>query len=412
MKLMSIRSKGFALPTILIASIVMLMVMLVAVQAASSVSVGLQSQYYNKLASEAAESGLAQARACIAMNESSWTSLTPNSDCSGNSGVYPNGDKVIDNGTLRTTFTVAAMTAAGTSGYALQATGKTVLLRKSTGEVWRSYTQTRYLSARFVTTSPEIGLLVVAGGGGGGRNGGGGGGGGGVISKTGYPISFGSTAITIGSGGAAATTNSSVASSGGDSSFGTLVAEGGGGGASRDGGGAPLSGGSGGGGSGASASPRQVGASGVVGQGYAGGNGTAPDLGCNAAGGGGGGAGGPGTSAVSGQGGNGGLYFASAISGSTVYYSPGGAGGPTCDPGLGGVSYSLSTRPGSGGDGAFGSGSTTHAGLAGIVIISYPTGTMTGTGGSITTSGSNTIHTFTSNGTFTASPLTSAVVYY
>ena len=40
-------------------------------------------------------------------------------------------------------------------------------------------------------------------------------------------------------------------------------------------------------------------------------------------------------------------------------------------------------------------------GSAGVVVISYATGTLTATGGSITTSGGNTIHTFTTNGTFT-----------
>ena len=45
------------------------------------------------------------------------------------------------------------------------------------------------------------------------------------------------------------------------------------------------------------------------------------------------------------------------------------------------------------------------AGGSGIVIISYPTGLITATGGTITTSGGNTIHTFTSNGTFTVTSL-------
>jgi hypothetical protein len=34
------------------------------------------------------------------------------------------------------------------------------------------------------------------------------------------------------------------------------------------------------------------------------------------------------------------------------------------------------------------------------VIVKYTTGAMTATGGTVTTSGGNTIHTFTSNGTF------------
>jgi hypothetical protein len=39
-------------------------------------------------------------------------------------------------------------------------------------------------------------------------------------------------------------------------------------------------------------------------------------------------------------------------------------------------------------------------GGAGVAIFAYPTGSMTATGGVITTSGGNTIHTFTADGTF------------
>jgi hypothetical protein len=46
-------------------------------------------------------------------------------------------------------------------------------------------------------------------------------------------------------------------------------------------------------------------------------------------------------------------------------------------------------------------GTGARAGGSGIVIVSYPTGSITATGGTITTSGGNTIHTFTSSGTFT-----------
>jgi PKD repeat protein len=40
-------------------------------------------------------------------------------------------------------------------------------------------------------------------------------------------------------------------------------------------------------------------------------------------------------------------------------------------------------------------------GGSGIVIISY-SGSQRGTGGTVTSSGGNTIHTFTSSGTYTA----------
>lgn len=60
----------------------------------------------------------------------------------------------------------------------------------------------------------------------------------------------------------------------------------------------------------------------------------------------------------------------------------GGGGGGTRDGLIGGVQ-----RAGNGG--------------SGVVIISYPTGSISATGGTITTSGGNTIHTFMGNGTFT-----------
>jgi hypothetical protein len=53
-----------------------------------------------------------------------------------------------------------------------------------------------------------------------------------------------------------------------------------------------------------------------------------------------------------------------------------------------------------GGSGNGGPGSTSYAGGSGVVIISYE-GSQHATGGTVTSSGGNTIHTFTSSGTFT-----------
>lgn len=62
----STKQTGFALPTVLIASIVMLMVLLAAIQSTVSVSVAIRGQYTDKLSAEAAESGVAMANACLA----------------------------------------------------------------------------------------------------------------------------------------------------------------------------------------------------------------------------------------------------------------------------------------------------------------------------------------------------------
>jgi hypothetical protein len=65
-----------------------------------------------------------------------------------------------------------------------------------------------------------------------------------------------------------------------------------------------------------------------------------------------------------------------------------------------GPSKSNRSNDGGGGYGGGNSGDG-QPGVAGVVIVSYLTGSMTATGGTITTSGGNTIHTFTANGTFT-----------
>lgn len=57
-------------------------------------------------------------------------------------------------------------------------------------------------------------------------------------------------------------------------------------------------------------------------------------------------------------------------------------------------------NPGDGGSGANDSTVPSGAGANGIAIISYPIGSITATGGTMTTAGGNTIHTFTTNGSF------------
>lgn len=66
----------------------MLIVLLLAIQSTISVNEGIRGQYADKLGSEAAESGIALAKACIAENGTiTWTNtkpLRPNTNCIGN----------------------------------------------------------------------------------------------------------------------------------------------------------------------------------------------------------------------------------------------------------------------------------------------------------------------------------------
>lgn len=81
-------SDGFALPTVLISSIIMLIVMLSAVSSTVAIRVSLNSQYYNRLAQAAGDAGTAYAKACLLRNSNTptWSTakpLMPNTDCNG-----------------------------------------------------------------------------------------------------------------------------------------------------------------------------------------------------------------------------------------------------------------------------------------------------------------------------------------
>jgi hypothetical protein len=265
-----------------------------------------------------------------------------------------------------------------------------------------------------------ISYLVVAGGGAGGGGGGtgGGGGAGGFQTGSNFSLTSGTTyTITVGGGGAGVTNTRGTVGS--DSVFSSITSTGGGGG----GGGSASTtiggnGGSGGGGA-EILTTSYAGGSGTSGQGNAGGaslaNGTT-----QIRGGGGGGASAAGaTGTVSG---NGGVGTASSITGSSVTYAGGGGGGAYYSGaagtggtggggnGLGGggatgTNTAGTANTGGGGGAVFGSGNTSSAGGSGVVILSIPTSSYSGTttgSPTITTSGSNTILKYTSSGSYTA----------
>lgn len=259
----------------------------------------------------------------------------------------------------------------------------------------------------------DVEYLVIGGGGSGDYGGGGAGGyrcsvageasGGGfpaeqplrVVSKTDY-------AVVIGAGGAAFT-------DGNPTKFGPIASAGGGGGMNQNGNGRVGRPGGSGVGSRYVASSGGSPGLGTAGQGYMGGG--APDgVSIYTSGGGGGGAGGAGATTSSGAGGNGGVGVQSSINGTATYRAGGGGGGTNSGTvvGAGGAgggangSYTTSVNNGGANTGGGGAGNgNSGSGGSGIVIVRYP-GVQRGTGGTVTSSGGYTIHTFTSSGTFTA----------
>jgi hypothetical protein len=260
--------------------------------------------------------------------------------------------------------------------------------------------------------------LIVAGGGAGGGNAfNGGGGGGGLLSGSGIVIDTNSIyVVTVGAGGVGA--SSSVGTQGGNSVFSAYATSAVGGGIGGSGAnGAGGNGGSGGGGAGGSSGTSTAG-TGTSGQGNNGGTGIGGGSGTWGAGGG-GGAGAVGGNGAIRTGGNGGAGSASSISGTSTTYAGGGGGaadGPTGSGtagsggsgggGAGSASSSATSGTanlGGGGGGAYATNAGGSGG-SGIVIISYAGSTQQMAGGTVTITGGNVIHTFTSSGYLT--PLT------
>lgn len=255
----------------------------------------------------------------------------------------------------------------------------------------------------------SIDALVVAGGGSGGGAtagfyDGGGGGAGGYQTVSTTVTALTAYTVTVGAGGTGSTTSSSSGSASSISSVGVSSVGGGAGGYGAGGG---SSGGSGGGGS----HPNAGGGSGTSGQGSAGGSGGngGPQYGA----GGGGGAsagGGTGNSSAGGAGGAGsnwqslGTTYAGGGGGGVYGGSSAGAGGAG-GGGNGGANSNGTAgtaNRGAGGGGAAGNGVYAGgSGGSGIVIIRY-LGSQRGSGGTVTSAGGYTYHTFTSSGTYTA----------
>jgi hypothetical protein len=260
-------------------------------------------------------------------------------------------------------------------------------------------------------------LVVAGGGGGGGDNLAGGGGAGGLLNGSSTFTQFTSYTVTVGAGGASGQAGVDAVS-GSDSTLqttsSTITSFGGGLAASNS---SPATAGGNGGSGGGGALNVNSGGSGTVGQGNGGGYGqNAPG---GETGGGGGGAGAAGSNGVAqSQAGNGGVgldysTWATATStGDSGYYAGGGGASINGNHGQGiggtggggnGKTSTTTNEAGAantGGGGGAGNSPYIGNGGSGIIIIRY-SGSQKGTGGTVTSSGGYTYHTFTSTGTYT-----------
>lgn len=158
----TVKSKrGFALPTVLIASTVMLLVLATTlVSVTSGVSVTLSNRHYNTYAKEASASGLAMAQACLKANDytpqwSDTSPLRPNTNCSG--VVQPSSSPyVYDDGSIRTSFVINAPTNLGNGAQRVVVDARADLIRTSTSQVWRTYSDSTYATFSGLTSFDSV----------------------------------------------------------------------------------------------------------------------------------------------------------------------------------------------------------------------------------------------------------------
>jgi len=270
-------------------------------------------------------------------------------------------------------------------------------------------------------TTAAIDYLVVGGGGQGGnafQHGAGGGGGAGQVIDSNTTIGIGSIPITIGRGGSKNVGAALQKGENGQSTvFGSIAtAIGGGGGGLGTQNVSPntrYDGADGGSGGGGGAGQTDSGNGGTGTAGFDGGDGLLNASISSRAGGGGGGAGSAGANALGvNDGGDGGDGVTKTISGRSQLYATGGGGS---NGGLGGSGNAgggrgsagtttfatAGTVPGAGGGGEQTTTDVSRngaAGAAGIVIVSYTTGSMVAIGGEVSFHENKTIHTFTEDG--------------
>lgn len=347
----------------------------------------------------------------LTSNGTTWASTAPapgTTFSAGTTGFTPN------------TASSGAVTLAGTLAVANGGTGQTsytdgqLLIGNTSGNTLTKATLTAgggigitnaAGSITIRTTNYTGSYLVVAGGGSGGQQLGSstyasaGGGAGGLLTGTTTLVSGTLYSFTVGAGG------TTPANGGNSTGFGVTAI---GGGVGVPAGVASKNGGSGGGGGDGVGSGDTTGGTGTAGQGNNGGN----SSGAQGASAGGGGAG------AAGSGTQGGVGVSSSVTGSAVFYAGGGSGttggvvaGGNGGGGTGGPfasSTAGTANRGGGGGGSYGGSGATQAGKnggSGVVILSIPTASYTGTttgSPTVTTSGSNTVLQFNASGSYTA----------
>ncbi|MGB4762318.1 MAG: hypothetical protein WBP12_03085 [Candidatus Saccharimonas sp.] len=156
------RNRGFTLPAVLIISMALMIVGLSFIQNSSSIYDSLNDQYYNRLAQEAAEAGVAYVNFCLSANyfvqtwgpANSRPNLTQSTDCNGND-ITSAPDYVMENGSLRTSFSVGDLDTRSDGAIIFSVNGQ-VQNVTSGGTITRSYGNVRNEVVKWKEFNPTV----------------------------------------------------------------------------------------------------------------------------------------------------------------------------------------------------------------------------------------------------------------
>lgn len=157
------KSDGFALPTVLISSMIMLVVLVASVVSTAAVRVSLVAQYYQQIAQSASDAGTVYANACLSASNgvAKWSDaspLKPGTDCSGAllSGCPVDTANVChyvlkDGVSLVVSSFSVGTPSVGVDGkvQSFNSVGKVNLIRKTGGSTWRTYTKNTVIQKKF-----------------------------------------------------------------------------------------------------------------------------------------------------------------------------------------------------------------------------------------------------------------------
>jgi alpha-tubulin suppressor-like RCC1 family protein len=163
----SAREDGFALPTIIIISVILLAIGASTLQLASAISRSLNDQHWNREAKLAAQAGVSFASSCLSAGVTTWPSLVPNKKCDGTTtlspdpGIYIGSDISANSspGRWRSTFAVSTPVTGSDAVPRANITGKVEVLTSS-NIVVKTYTYT-YNAVLSITASSSPTLSAI-----------------------------------------------------------------------------------------------------------------------------------------------------------------------------------------------------------------------------------------------------------